>query len=92
MSDLFEVTQLGVGRAGTQAVSPQGSYLNCPGQKGWLLFGPVGCLKGTDSEGVTLDEISGPRKADGEGCLPLESWVDPERVPWVCHCPEGASG
>ena len=53
--------------------------------KGWLLFGPVGCLKGTDSEGVTLDEISGPRKADGEGCLPLESWVDPERVPWVCH-------
>lgn len=57
-----------------------------------MFFGPVGCLKGTDSKGVTLDEISGPRKADGEGRLPLESWVDPERVPWVCRRPEGASG
>ena len=88
MSDLFEVTQLIIGRARIQAVSPQGSCLSWPGQKGRcgsVFFGPVGCPKGTNSEGVTLNEISGPRKADGEGRLPLESWVDPEHVPWVCH-------
>lgn len=107
---MFEVTQLGMGRAGVQEVSPQGSRLSCPGQKGRcgsVFFCPAGCLKGTDTEGVTLDEISIPERLMERAASPWSpGWilsvfpgcaVNPREpragrhTPRVCWAPETSS-